>query len=461
MVLLQRGRPGQLRRAFPILMYHRIGDPPPGWRWPGLYVTRDDLAAQLQELARRGYAAVTQRDLWGGWNATRVLPAKPFVASFDDGHASVWREAFPLLSARGWPAVLNLDMSMLDSDTGLSSEMVSDLVHAGWELAAHSRTHPDLTELDVASLEGEVHAPRIELAEQFGVPVDFFCYPSGRVSPEVVRSVVRAGYTGATTTVPGLAGPEQPYAMPRVRVSRGDSGRRLARRLEQLHKQHKTRSVRDGHLIAAAQAVLAADPAVSEWRSIHQLDARLVAAVVMSEDRHFWRHHGIDWSAAWAAAKANLRGWQVRFGASTLPMQVVRMLHRWSKRSYTRKLRESLLAWWLIARYERETVLEVYLNIVPFAAGTRGVVAGAARLLKRDPVELSLFDATLLAAALTDPELPPGSTPAFIDWLRVKQRRVVDDLVEAGNADAAEAAAAAAQIESTWGSTSTQAASSQ
>lgn len=66
MVLLQRGRTGQLRRRFPILMYHRIGNPPRNFRWPRLYVRRRDLAHQLDELARRGYTPVNQRDLYDG-----------------------------------------------------------------------------------------------------------------------------------------------------------------------------------------------------------------------------------------------------------------------------------------------------------------------------------------------------------------------------------------------------------
>lgn len=235
-VLLQRGRSGQLSLSVPILMYHRIGDPPPGHRRPELYVTRRDFGRQLQELSTRGYTAVTQHQLYDGWNAEHELPAKPVVISFDHGHVSVWQEAFPLLSARGWPAVLNLVVSMIDSDGGLMSGMVHDLVDTGWDLGAHSRTHPDLTELDPERLDGEVHGSRQDLEEEFDMCVDFFCYPSGRLSAAVVDSVTRAGYLGATTSRPGLAGPEDLYAMPRVRVSREGSATQLAERLEDLSR---------------------------------------------------------------------------------------------------------------------------------------------------------------------------------------------------------------------------------
>jgi peptidoglycan/xylan/chitin deacetylase (PgdA/CDA1 family) len=235
-VLLQRGRRGQFHRAVPILMYHRIGDPRPDHRSPGLYVNREDFRRQLEELLRRGYTAVTQHALVDGWNAEHELPAKPVVVSFDDAHVSVWREALPLLAAKGWPAVVNLPVSMINSDDGLTSGMVHDLVDTGWDLAAQSRTHPDLTQLDREHLDGEVDGSRRDLEEEFDICVDFFCYPSGRLSTAVVDAVRRAGYLGATTTQPGLAGPGDLYAMPRVEVSRADSATQLADRLEELSR---------------------------------------------------------------------------------------------------------------------------------------------------------------------------------------------------------------------------------
>ncbi len=246
MVLLGRDRPRRLTQAFPILMYHRIGDPPPGFPWPGLYVTGEGFRLHLEEISSRGYTPVTQRDLHDGWAAARPLPGRPIVLSFDDGHKSIWEEAFPLLSAKEWPAVLNLDMSTLDGESGVSTEMVRTMLAAGWELAAHSRTHPDLTQLGDADLRSEVHGSRCDLADRFGAKIDFFCYPSGRYSPAVIDSVIAAGYLGATTTVPGLAEPEHPYEMSRVRVSREDDAVALGRRLEQLERETAGRAT-DSH----------------------------------------------------------------------------------------------------------------------------------------------------------------------------------------------------------------------
>src|SRR5436189_141121 len=80
-------------------------------------------------------------------------------------------------------------------------------------------THPDLTTLDDKRLWDEVRGSRVELRHMFHVPVDFFCYPSGRYNAHVIDAVRRAGYLAATTTNYGLARPANPYALSRVRVN--------------------------------------------------------------------------------------------------------------------------------------------------------------------------------------------------------------------------------------------------
>jgi peptidoglycan/xylan/chitin deacetylase (PgdA/CDA1 family) len=215
----------------PILMYHVIGDPPAGASYPDLYVSRSDFEAQLSWLARHGYHAVTQRDVWNHWHRGQALPARPIVLSFDDGYRGVADIALPSMQARQWPGVLNLTVKNLQVPGGLSQWRVQRLLTAGWELASHSLTHPDLTGLDDNDLAREVSRSRAVLRARFGVPVDFFCYPAGRHDERVIRAVRRAGYLGATTTVEGLARPDEPYELRRVRVSGSDGVNGLARKL--------------------------------------------------------------------------------------------------------------------------------------------------------------------------------------------------------------------------------------
>jgi peptidoglycan/xylan/chitin deacetylase (PgdA/CDA1 family) len=216
----------------PILMYHVIADPPSGAPYPELYVSASGFAAQMRWLARHGYRAVTQRDVWNHWHRGRALPRKPIVISFDDGYRSVAEAALPEMRRNSWPGVLNLTVKNLRVSGGLSESKVRMLIAAGWELASHSLTHPDLTSLDDRTLSREVTLSRAVLRSRFGVPVDFFCYPAGRHDARVIRAVRRAGYLGATTTLEGLARPAEPYELRRVRVSGSDGVRGLAEKLQ-------------------------------------------------------------------------------------------------------------------------------------------------------------------------------------------------------------------------------------
>lgn len=206
----------------PILMYHVVGNPPPSAPWPHLFVDPEELEAQLAWLEEHGFEAVTLTHVLWHWRDAVPLPRRPVVITFDDGYHGVEARALPLLARRGWPAVLNLKVGNVGEPGGLRERQVRRLLAAGWELAAHTITHPDLTTLSDAELDAEVAGSRRELRRLFGVPVDVFCYPSGRYDARVLDAVRRAGYVGATTTLEGLATPERPFELKRIRVGRGD-----------------------------------------------------------------------------------------------------------------------------------------------------------------------------------------------------------------------------------------------
>ncbi len=105
---------------------------------------------------------------------------------------------------------------------------------AGWEIDAHTLTHPDLTTLDGDALTREVARSRREIRRRFGVTARFFCYPSGRYDAAVVAAVRAAGFEGATTTEPGLARRDEPFTLARIRIDRGDGSAGLARKLAAL-----------------------------------------------------------------------------------------------------------------------------------------------------------------------------------------------------------------------------------
>ncbi|MGI9021140.1 MAG: polysaccharide deacetylase family protein [Solirubrobacterales bacterium] len=217
--------------AVPILMYHAIAPAPVGEPYPDLFVPQAAFEEQMAWLAEEGYHAVTLGEAFAAWEDGAPIARRPIVISFDDGLRSQYVGAAPTLERLGWPAVLNLKVEAVDQGE-LSEEMVKELVGAGWEIDAHSYTHPDLTSLDAGALRREVGGSRRELQRRFGEPVDFFCYPAGSFDDEVIAAVRDAGYRGATTTKPGLALLAKPYELNRIRVEPGDGPDELAAKLE-------------------------------------------------------------------------------------------------------------------------------------------------------------------------------------------------------------------------------------
>jgi peptidoglycan/xylan/chitin deacetylase (PgdA/CDA1 family) len=205
----------------PILMYHVIAGPQAGAPFPQLYITPTLFDAQMRALYGAGWTAVTMDQLWSAWNGrARLPPGRPMVISFDNGYSSQYNAAFPVLRHFHWPGVLNVQLTGLPrAQGGLSAKAIRRLVAAGWELDTQGESHADLVALDHAALQHEVVDARRILQRRYGVPVNWFCYPSGHYDPQVIDTVRAAGYRGATTVVPGWADRrDDPYRLPRLRV---------------------------------------------------------------------------------------------------------------------------------------------------------------------------------------------------------------------------------------------------
>jgi peptidoglycan/xylan/chitin deacetylase (PgdA/CDA1 family) len=198
----------------PILEYHVLGPAPADAPYPELYVTRPDFHRQMNWLDDHGYQAVTLEIVEKAWYHGGTLPAKPIVISFDDGYRPQFTYALPELRKHGWPGLLNLKAEGSD----LYTSNVEAMIAAGWELAAHTINHSDLTTLDPEQLTEEVTGSRKLLQREYGVPVKNFCYPAGRFNATVIAAVEAAGYTGATTEIPGDAERDKPYELARFEI---------------------------------------------------------------------------------------------------------------------------------------------------------------------------------------------------------------------------------------------------
>ncbi|KAA3614513.1 MAG: penicillin-binding protein 1C [Planctomycetota bacterium] len=152
--------------------------------------------------------------------------------------------------------------------------------------------------------------------------------------------------------------------------------------------------------------VLAARVARDEqWRlpiALDQIHPHLVEATLAVEDSRFHQHPGVDSLAVMRAFGHNLIAGEIVSGASTLTMQVCKMLDP-SRRTLSTKLKESLRALQLERRIDKEEILELYLNLAPYGGNVRGAEAASRLWFGKSASELSLAEAALLAGLPQSP----------------------------------------------------------
>jgi len=178
---------------------------------------------------------------------------------------------------------------------------------------------------------------------------------------------------------------------------------------------------------------------------LERVPAHVVRAVLAAEDVRFFAHHGVDYPAIARAALINYQVGRVVEGASTITQQVARNLlprEIGTERSVRRKVREALLARAIERRWTKHDILETYLDFVFLGEGAYGMTAAARAYFDRDPGELDLPQAALLAGLIQAPgRLDPFHHP---DAARARRDEVLARMARAHLIDAATQARAAA-----------------
>ena len=146
------------------------------------------------------------------------------------------------------------------------------------------------------------------------------------------------------------------------------------------------------------------------WTRIEDVSPAFLRALLASEDRKFYEHAGVDWSAAAVSAWRNLWNTRTR-GASTLSMQLIGLLdelddgttQRHGRRSVPQKLSQAAGALWLEQRWKKDEILEAYLNLASFRGEMVGVTAMSRGLFGKWPDGLDDRESALAAALLRAP----------------------------------------------------------
>jgi penicillin-binding protein 1C len=171
-----------------------------------------------------------------------------------------------------------------------------------------------------------------------------------------------------------------------------------------------------------------------------EVDSHFLDMLIAYEDRRFYAHDGIDRRALVRAAGQFLTSGRIVSGASTLTMQVARLIDGGSTRNLAGKLRQIAMARLLERRFSKDEILTLYLTLAPYGGNVEGIRAASLAYFGKEPTRLTTAEAALLVALPQAPEArrPDRDRAAA----RAARNRVLDRLVVAGaiDSDAAEAA---------------------
>ena len=195
--------------GLPVLMYHKIGTPPPGSELKKLWVSPEKFRAQLGWLRDHGYETAT----FSGWRdaekGIKPLPEKPVLITFDDGYADNHEAAFPILREFGMKGCVFLVYETLDKHNAwhdpktepwqrmLTWAQVKEMQDSGvFEFGSHTMGHRCLTEIPLEDARWELAESKKRLEDKLGREVVGFAYPygAGAYDPAVRRAALEAGY---------------------------------------------------------------------------------------------------------------------------------------------------------------------------------------------------------------------------------------------------------------------------
>ena len=171
------------------------------------------------------------------------------------------------------------------------------------------------------------------------------------------------------------------------------------------------------------------------WRPLSAMSPRVIQATVAVEDERFYLHPGVDPLSVARACLTNLRRRRVVSGASTITMQVIRLL-RPRPRRLKAKLIEAFRALQLERELSKNEVLELYLNVAPYGGNCIGVEAASLRYFGKSARDLTLPEAALIAGL---PQAPSRLRPDRRATLAKRRRdHVLDRMLTEGVVDADE-----------------------
>lgn len=195
--------------GLPVLVYHKIGDPPPGSKLKDLWVAPDRFRAHVSWLLSHGYTTVLFSDLLRAHKGEKPLPEKAVLITFDDGYENNYTHAYKILRELGAKGNIFIVYNTIGK-TNLwhnpktepwinmaDLQMLREMQDSGViEFASHTMNHPNLEKLPLEDAAWELTESKKQLETALGREMCAFAYPygGGAYSPAVRALALKAGY---------------------------------------------------------------------------------------------------------------------------------------------------------------------------------------------------------------------------------------------------------------------------
>lgn len=219
-----------------ILMYHALlADPTASPH--RVHIDVAQFAQQLAWLHAAGYEVITVAE-WDRRRTQGPRPGPAVVLTFDDGYLSLLTRAAPLLQRYGFTATLFLTTGVVDQpdyaaaptlaravppgERPLTWAEVRTLRDLGWDIQAHSCTHPAHAGLPAPELQMELLKSRRLIEQQLGTTVEFYAFPFGNYDRPALRTLHKVGYAAGFSVHGGPIDPDSDRRrLPRIEINTG------------------------------------------------------------------------------------------------------------------------------------------------------------------------------------------------------------------------------------------------
>lgn len=141
----------------------------------------------------------------------------------------------------------------------------------------------------------------------------------------------------------------------------------------------------------------------NEYVKLEDINQDTINAIISIEDKNFYNHNGFDILRIIKAMIINITSGEIKQGASTISQQYIKNLYLTFDKTWERKIEEAFLTIELETHYTKDEILEGYLNTIDFGAGNYGIKKASKYYFNKEPKELTLEEATILAGIPKNP----------------------------------------------------------